>query len=280
MIKSLFRYFYYLIYDLLKIFINLKSTNNFIILYPRIISLILKDVLIFDKIKKNFFFQKIRSYNDLLTVHEVFSEENYNLKVFKSYEDILIEYHRILELKNLPLVIDCGSNIGSSSVYFNKIFTTSNILSIEPDKNSYEFSKKNLKFRNSLLINKAVNCEENDINFFSDITDNRASRVTNRGGDIVKSITINELINDLRSKNNKPFLIKIDIEGFESMLFSKNYEWINEFKVIIVEIHDWMLPKESNSFNLLNALVQTMNKKNKRDLLISDENLISIRIDE
>ncbi len=280
MIKNLFRYFYYLIYDLLKIFINLKSTNNFIILYPRIISLILKDVLIFDKIKKNFFFQKIRSYNDLLTVHEVFSEENYNLKVFKSYEDILIEYHRILELKNLPLVIDCGSNIGSSSVYFNKIFTTSNILSIEPDKNSYEFSKKNLNFRNSLLINKAVNCEENDINFFSDITDNRASRVTNRGGDIVKSITINELINDLRSKNNKPFLIKIDIEGFESMLFSKNYEWINEFKVIIVEIHDWMLPKESNSFNLLNALVQTMNKKNKRDLLISDENLISIRIDE
>ena len=91
---------------------------------------------------------------------------------------------------------------------------------------------------------------------------------------------INELINDLRSKNNKGFLIKIDIEGFESMLFSKNYEWINEFKVIIVEIHDWMLPKESNSFNLLNALVQTMNKKNKRDLLISDENLISIRIDE
>ena len=96
-------------------------------------------------------------------MNEVFSEENYNLKVFKSYEDILIEYHRILELKNLPLVIDCGSNIGSSSVYFNKIFTKSNILSIEPDKNSYEFSKKNLKFRNSLLINKAVNCEENDI---------------------------------------------------------------------------------------------------------------------
>ena len=273
MIKSLFRYFYYLIYDLLKIFINLKLTNNFIILYPRIISLILKDVLIFDKIKKNFFFQKIRSYNDLLTVHEVFSEENYNLKVFNNHKDILIEYHKILELKNLPLVIDCGSNIGSSSVYFNKIFPTSNILSIEPDKNSYEFSKKNIKFKNSLLINKAVNCEEKDVNFFSDITDNRASRVTNRGGDIVKSITINDLINDLISKNNKPFLIKIDIEGFESMLFSKNYEWINEFKVIIVEIHDWMLPKESNSFNLLNALVQTMSKKNKRDLLISDENL-------
>ena len=61
MIKNLFRYFYYLIYDLLKIFINLKSTNNFIILYPRIISLILKDVLIFDKIKKNFFFKKLEA---------------------------------------------------------------------------------------------------------------------------------------------------------------------------------------------------------------------------
>ena len=280
MIKKILRYFYYSIFDLFKIFINLRSTNNFIILYPRIISSIFKNVLIFDKIKKNFFFQKARNYSDILTIHEIFAEENYNLKTFKCYENIKKEYYKIIEFNNLPLIVDCGSNIGSSSVYFNKIFPKSNILSIEPDKNNFEISKKNINFKNSLLINKAVNCEKNSVNFFSDLKDNRASKVITKGGDTVESMTINEMISGLKPKNNKPFLIKIDIEGFESELFSKNYEWIDEFKVIIIEIHDWMLPKESNSFNFLNALVQTMHEKNKRDLLILEENLISIRIDE
>jgi len=280
MIKKISRYLYYSIFDLLKIFINLKSTNNFIILYPRILSLILRSILIFDKKEKNFFFQKVRNYSDVLTVYEIFSYENYNLKLFKSYENVKKEYTKIIELNCLPLIIDCGSNIGASSVYFNKIFPESNILSIEPDKNSFEFSKKNINFKNSLLINKAINCEKNKVNFFSDIKDNRASKVSLKGGDIVESATINEIIEDLKPRNNKPFLIKIDIEGFESKLFSKNYEWLNEFKVIIIEIHDWMLPKEFNSFNFLRALVETMSKKSKRDLLILEENLISIRIDE
>tara|TARA_B100001250_G_scaffold219981_1_gene188714 strand:- start:1092 stop:1934 length:843 start_codon:yes stop_codon:yes gene_type:complete len=280
MIKKISRYLYYSIFDLLKIFINLKSTNNFIILYPRILSLILRSILIFDKKEKNFFFQKVRNYSDVLTVYEIFSYENYNLKLFKSYENVKKEYTKIIELNCLPLIIDCGSNIGASSVYFNKIFPESNILSIEPDKNSFEFSKRNINFKNSLLINKAINCEKNKVNFFSDIKDNRASKVSLKGGDIVESATINEIIEDLKPRNNKPFLIKIDIEGFESKLFSKNYEWLNEFKVIIIEIHDWMLPKEFNSFNFLRALVETMSKKSKRDLLILEENLISIRIDE
>ena len=280
MIKKLFRYFYYSILYLFKIFINLKLKNNFIILFPRIISLVFKRIIIFDKTKKNFFFQSIRNYSDILTVYEIFSEENYNLKVFKHYEDVKKEYSKILESKKSPLIIDCGSNIGSSSVYFNKIFPISNIVSIEPDKNSYEFSKKNINFNNSLLINKAVNCEKNIINFFSDPKDNRASKVVDDSKESVQSITINEIINDIENNNNKPFLIKIDIEGFENKLFLKNYEWINEFKIIIIEIHDWMLPNKSNSFNFLNAIIKTMYNNNKRDLLILDENLISIRIDE
>ena len=37
-------------------------------------------------------------------------------------------------------------------------------------------------------------------------------------------------------------LIKIDIEGGESELFEKNIEWIEKFPLIIIELHDWMLP--------------------------------------
>lgn len=278
--KKIFRYLFYSIYDLFNIFINLKSNHNFIILYPRLLSIMFQKILIFEKKNRKLFFQNIRDYSDILTVHEIFSDENYNLKVFNNFESIQKEYNNILELNKIPLIIDCGSNIGSSSVYFNKIFPDSSIASIEADTNSFEFSKKNIKFKNSFIINKAINCEKKNVNFLSDNEDNRASKVINDGGRLIESTTINEVIFDLNHKKNKPFLIKIDIEGFERNLFLKNYDWIDEFKVIIIEIHDWMLPNESNSFNFLNAIVETMNKKFKRDLLILGENIILVRIDE
>ena len=41
-----------------------------------------------------------------------------------------------------------------------------------------------------------------------------------------------------------------------------------------------MIPNKYNSFNFFNALVENMKINHKRDLIISGENLISIRIDE
>ena len=41
-----------------------------------------------------------------------------------------------------------------------------------------------------------------------------------------------------------------------------------------------MIPNKYNSFNFFNALVETMKIKHKRDLIISGENLISVKLDE
>ena len=95
---------------------------------------------------------------------------------------------------------------------------------------------------------------------------------------MISSVTVEEALKEFDKEKYQPFLIKIDIEGFEKELFSKNYDWIDYFEVIIIEIHDWMVFKKSNSYTFLSALVDVMNKKNKRDLLISGENLISIKI--
>ena len=66
--------------------------------------------------------------------------------------------------------------------------------------------------------------------------------------------------------------VKIDIEGFENELFSKNTEWIDNFPIIIIELHDWMLPKTCKSSNFLSSI----SKKN-RDFLYSGENIFSIK---
>ena len=62
-----------------------------------------------------------------------------------------------------------------------------------------------------------------------------------------------------------PFLIKLDIEGYENEIFKNNYDWIDKFKVLIIETHDWMLLK-IKFIKFFNAL-ENYEKKNKRDNL-------------
>jgi FkbM family methyltransferase len=149
--------------------------------------------------------------------------------------------------------------------------------------------KKNFNSMNSVLINKAISCD--DKNYFLNILDDsRAHFINDYAGDLkdnylekkveIKSITVEDIL--IEYKNNcTPFLIKIDIEGFEKNLFSKNFEWMKNFLIIIIEIHDWMIPGKSISSNFIKALEKISNdENNKRDLIISGENLISIRLNK
>ena len=68
-----------------------------------------------------------------------------------------------------------------------------------------------------------------------------------------------------------PFILKIDIEGAESDLFSRHCDALNQFPVVVIELHDWMLPGESNSRNFLQWHVEM-----KRDFVQMGENAFSI----
>ena len=69
-----------------------------------------------------------------------------------------------------------------------------------------------------------------------------------------------------------PFIAKIDIEGGEADLFSQTVEWADAFALLIVELHDWLLPKEGTSHSFL-AYVGSRN----RDFIHIGENVFSIR---
>ena len=68
-----------------------------------------------------------------------------------------------------------------------------------------------------------------------------------------------------------PFMVKIDIEGAEQEVFSANTEWVAETPVIIVELHDWMLPKQGSALPFLRTIADL-----DRDFLHLGENAISI----
>jgi FkbM family methyltransferase len=79
-----------------------------------------------------------------------------------------------------------------------------------------------------------------------------AYRVQKDSAGDLEFITVNQVL-ELNAACT-PFIIKIDIEGFEADLFADNLEWIDRFPVIFIELHDWMLPKRRNSANFLKAI--------------------------
>ncbi len=276
MFKKLCKNIYYFFFDLFTILRNFDSKYNFIVLTPRLLSKIIKRSLIFDKLNRDIFIQNIRNDFDLITIYEIFSEENYNLRKFEiwnSISKVLNSYHK----ENVkPLIIDCGSNIGSSSEYFKRCYRNGQIVMIETDINNFKFSKKNISIDDRFSINNAISSEEKSLKFSNLSEDNRAYKITVDGNIDIKSTTVENILN-IAGNGFKPFLIKIDIEGFEKDLFLKNYQWIEFFDVIMIELHDWMLPNKNNSYNFINAINEICNENLRFDFLISGENLILVK---
>jgi FkbM family methyltransferase len=69
-----------------------------------------------------------------------------------------------------------------------------------------------------------------------------------------------------------PFIVKVDIEGFEEDLFDGAVDWIDKTSVIAIEPHDWMRPGQFTSRNFLRAL-----SNREFEVFILGENLIFVR---
>ena len=168
--------------------------------------------------------------------------------------------------------LEISSNInncsGNAELYINSLVkppVTSEIHCGRDNVLSFSLNE-NVEF-----LNKAVGAEDGKGSIYHTKFGNNAYRIDkNEEGDI-NIISVNSILKNLE-EDIIPFIIKIDIEGFENELFSKNTEWIDSFPVIIIELHDWMLPKICNSANFLSSI----SKKN-RDFLYSGENIFSIK---
>ncbi len=262
---------------LLYIFLFLKGLTDkkkFIILTPRFLAKYFKKIIIYSKIKNTFFRQYIRDGHDIDTVYEIFGKEDYDITRYKHWN--------YLENNNntkVPLIIDCGANIGSSANFFFQHFSNSKIVCIEPEKNNFDQIKKNLNGKNVELILSAVSSERKNYEIIYS-EDSRAFQVNYKitsSFNSNSSVKINDILKQYDNSEYNYFLIKIDIEGSENDLFNKNTEWVNQFDVIIIELHDWMLPLKNNSMNLINSLSEAYKDGVKRDIIISGENLICIK---
>jgi FkbM family methyltransferase len=155
-------------------------------------------------------------------------------------------YHLPLDSKSVHYIIDLGANIGLSTIYFSKIYPNAKIAYVEPIKENYLLIQKNLLvnnitahgFENAISINNnAIKMILGDNDYGHKVSDMPFGKEVQMANELtVQGITINEMISKLRFP--RVDLIKIDIEGYEGILFSEQLEWLNITNAIIMEIHE------------------------------------------
>lgn len=230
----------------------------------------IKPQFFLDRLKKRIIKVKIRNWIDWQTCRQIFYQEDYGLANLKQNNGILDCYERIISSKKIPLIIDCGANIGLASYYFSLTYEASQILAIEPSEENLNQARIN-NSSSVRLFQGAVGSEPGKVDIVDPNLGSSGYRVESSECGEIEMISINQILKDFPHENYSPFIIKIDIEGFESDLFSKNTKWMAKFPIIIIELHDWMLPGTANSSNFLRKVSQLNN-----DFIIRGENVISI----
>ena len=170
--------------------------------------------------------------------------------VGKEYEPMITfinEKNKANEIKN---ILDAGSNIGLTALFFHYHFPEAFIIAIEPEENNFVQLQKNIKINGIAgkvkLLKKALWKNNTDSLYISNnFRDGQgwAKSVIpqfNNQGKSVKNVTLQE-IQALLSDEKFLDLVKIDIEGAEAALFgSDDFIQIlqSSVKFLCLEIHD------------------------------------------
>ncbi len=227
-------------------------------------------IYFFNREVKKIFHVYSRGIIDSNVVDQVYTNHDYRIR-FRS-QDVSEEYLRIVESGKTPLIIDCGSNVGVSTLFFGERYPQAMVVAIEPDQDNLSIAYRNCSnLTNVKFIHGAVGAVGGTVKVSNPQDDPWAyqvERIENIEG--INLFTIDEILNS--HSELVPYLIKIDIEGFENDLFSANTDWINRFYVLIIELHDWLFPKMGNSQNFLKTI-----GNHNRDFVYIGENIFSIK---
>jgi FkbM family methyltransferase len=192
----------------------------------------------------------IRDADDWIQIEHIFLNNEFDLSGTARAEPIKQHYERLLCSGSTPLIVDLGANIGLVSRYFNEKFPQADIISVEPDAGNCAIARRNLPTCATLI--QAAVASHNGRASLVDTGRNCGFRVNDDCEGDVKLVTVPDLLE--RAGEREPFIIKIDIEGFEEDLFSGDVGWIDRFPVLLIELHDWMLPGRCVTHNFLSAI--------------------------
>ncbi len=156
-----------------------------------------------------------------------------NMSFLWQFHDIFVkEVYKFTTNNAKPLIIDCGSNIGLSVLYFKMQYPHSHIIAFEADSEIYRIQKENTDYLQTIeSYGSAVWTHDKGINLFRNNAD--GAYVTEKGEDKVASVRLRDLLASRESVD----LLKLDIEGAEFDVIEDCSDQLYKVDKLFVELH-------------------------------------------
>ena len=161
-----------------------------------------------------------------------------------------------------PFIIDCGSHLGQSIVYFKTVYPEAKIIGFEPDPTTFENLKSNIStnnFEDVFLHNNALAATDGEIEFYnmknstsSVVMSTIKERVAGGIKSVVKAARLSKFI------DREIDFLKMDIEGAEFTVLQelKDRGKLQSVKQMAIEYHHHINLKKDNLSEMLNLLEQ------------------------
>jgi len=174
------------------------------------------------------------------------------------FKEIFVEeYYKFPSQVQTPLILDCGANIGTSCLYFKRLYPASKIIAFEPHPKIADILKTNLssnKLNDIEVIDKAVWINDEGIDL--GIEDADASSIYQKSNMVnVGSVRFKDFLN----KYDHIDMIKMDIEGAETEVIKDCDQSLQNVDNIFIEYHSYKFNEQE-----LDTILNILRKNNFR----------------
>jgi FkbM family methyltransferase len=168
------------------------------------------------------------------------------------YNEIIFQEHYKFNTESKqPIIIDCGSNIGISVLYFDRLVKNARIIAVEADPMIADILRKNLSMNSvrAEVIEKAIWKTSGEQLSFGSKGSDEGSLYSKENTIFVESIRLKDLMNEYEHID----LLKIDIEGAEVEVLKDAEDSLSRVHKLFVEYHSY--PDKQQELDVLLAIV-------------------------
>ncbi len=197
------------------------------------------------------------------------------------YKEIFVDESYKFQHKQADLtIVDCGSNIGLSALYYHENYPQAKVYCIEADPTIAEILKKNLEQNHcrAEIIAKAAWTHNNGVSFSSEGSD---SGSVSEDGNLIPSLDMLEFLNDF----DKIDFLKMDIEGAENTVIPHCSSVLHKVNTLFLEYHSSYNDKQKLDELLLilkNAgfhyYIKTENKRKSPFVNLHNERMYDLQL--
>jgi FkbM family methyltransferase len=178
-------------------------------------------------------------------------------------------YAELLDAGKVPVIVDCGANIGFASIWFALRYPRAIIYAVEPEPRNFALLRRNTSAYPTILpVQAGISDRAARVSLRNPADEPWACQTEEDEHGDVATVTVADLVGRIAA--SAPLIVKVDIEGYETSLFRSNTAWAAETPLVAFEMHDWLFAWRGTGDAMLRCLTQR-----PRDYLVRGENIFS-----